>query len=277
MRGIGRYVLEFVRALKEELNDLELLISFNGQLRDEAISAREVVRGLIDKPNIHIWHGVADTGESVGGYTQRRRLSEAALLHHVACLGVDLALSTSPFEGFGDTAVPLLPAQNSFVPTACIFYDAIPWRFKERYLPGKNAVESYRRRIGTLQHSSLNLCISEFSKSESRDLWPTVPAVNIMAGVSPEFLSYLGRDPTQDMRVASRPFALYVGGLDWRKNVATIVDAFRLFPQSLKTTACLALAGDHPKPLLDELCDRWRSVGLPDDQLVLLGHVSDER
>ena len=112
-RGIGRYVREFIRAVSVGEFELDVAISFNAAMSDEAISARTDVQQWIDPSNIHVWQGVAEAGEADIGYSERRRLSEVALSHHVACLKPDVALSASPFEGAQDVAVPLCPMKPS--------------------------------------------------------------------------------------------------------------------------------------------------------------------
>ena len=134
LRGIGRYVQEFIRAISEGDYGVDLSISFNAGMMDEALAARDYVQQWISQSNIHVWNGVAEAGEAYSGYTEKRRLSEIAIAHHVACLNPDIALSASPFEGGGDVAVPLAPDSTPGVPVASIFYDAIPHRFAKEYL-----------------------------------------------------------------------------------------------------------------------------------------------
>ncbi|WP_204323881.1 hypothetical protein, partial [Stenotrophomonas maltophilia] len=74
-------------------------ISFNAAMLDEAIAARDYVGRWVAPRNIHVWNGLAECGEAIGGYSERRKLSEIAIAHHVALLKPDIALSASPFEG----------------------------------------------------------------------------------------------------------------------------------------------------------------------------------
>jgi hypothetical protein len=120
LRGIGRYVTELVRAIAGHYPEVELLVSFNASMPDEALLARESVSNIIDSGNIYVWHGAVSGGEAVEGYTPERRLSEHAIAHHVNCLAPDVALSASPFEGVGDLAVPLLAERGCNSPIASI-------------------------------------------------------------------------------------------------------------------------------------------------------------
>ena len=161
LRGIGRYVQELTRAISAGHPHVELTISFNAAMIDEAIAARDFIRRWVDARKIHMWNGVAEAGEAIAGYTESRKLSEIAIAHHVACLNPDIALSASPFEGSTDVAVPLLPCQALGVPVASIFYDAIPHRFADQYLFTSQLKDYYYRRLAFFREFDLNLCISD--------------------------------------------------------------------------------------------------------------------
>ena len=151
-------------------------------------TARDALAAWIKPRNIHVWHGTAEAGEAPYGYTARRQLSELALAHHVACLQPDIALSTSPFEGVVDPAVPLLPISSQNFPVGCIFYDAIPFRFPSKYLNSNGLNRYYDRRLSLHRKFDFMLAISEFSQQEAEDLVPEVPVATIYAGISEDFL-----------------------------------------------------------------------------------------
>ncbi|MHC2019528.1 glycosyltransferase family 4 protein [Methylobacterium sp. CM6247] len=271
LRGIGRYAQELIRALSER-GDIDLSISFNAAMPDEALAARDVISAWIAPRDIHVWESPRENGEAISGYTDARRLGQIALSHHVACLGVDVAVSTSPFEGHGDAAMPLEPSPLLGCPLASIFYDAIPYRYPDRYLRDPNLRSSYNRRLEILGRYDLNLCISEYSTREATAIVGRGNHVNISAGVSPDFLHLLAMPL---MPTPPGPYVLYVGGLDWRKNVIAIVEAFGRLAGALRASTRLVLAGDHPSELLKDIARRWQELGLRPDMLVLSAHVSD--
>ncbi len=67
----------FIRAISEGDYGVDLSISFNAGMIDEALAARDYVQQWIRQSNIHVWNGVAEAGEGYGGYTEKRRLSES--------------------------------------------------------------------------------------------------------------------------------------------------------------------------------------------------------
>ncbi|MGO9327647.1 MAG: glycosyltransferase family 4 protein [Steroidobacteraceae bacterium] len=242
---------------------------------DEALAARAYVEQWISQSNIEVWNGVAETGEAIGGYTERRRLSEIALAHHVACLNPDIALAASPFEGAGDAAVPLIPGSTPGIPVASIFYDAIPHRFAKKYLTTEQFTSYYYRHLAFYKNFDLNLCISEFSRSEAEEISGNGACVNISAGVSANFLNLLLSGAESNVAVPDAKFVLYIGALDWRKNVITVVDAFDRLPDDLRQEIKFVLAGDHAPWLLANIKARWEELALPPENFVTLGHVSD--
>ena len=277
-RGIGRYVHELIGALATHCPQIELSLSFNAAMVDEAIVAREIVGRWIAPRNIHIWQGLAEGGEAFFGGTPRRQLSSLALAHHVAALAPDVALSASPFEGAGDTAVPLLPFAEAAMPITAIFYDAIPHRYPAQYLTDPGTAASYRRRLAAHAGFDALLGISQFATREAIDLFPAVAAHAIDAG-PPSGLLHAHARPDIGACAglpAGDPFLLYVGALDWRKNVAKVVDAFRLMDPAVKGVLNFVIAGAYDPSQAAVIAAQWRKCGLSPDKLVLLGRVSDD-
>ena len=195
LRGIGRYVIELIRAIGETCPEVEMSISFNATLADTVAEARASVGRWIAAPNIHMWQSAGGSMEIRTGYDFWHRLSEIALAHHVACLSPDVALSASPFEGQSDLAAPLLTRAGHDFPWAAIFYDAIPHRYPERYLAHPGSAAAYDRRLAVQGEFDLLLAISGFAKREALATHPGAKVVQIDAGVSSEFLGLPASPP----------------------------------------------------------------------------------
>lgn len=271
LRGIGRYLEELLRTLSKR-PDIRLNMSFNAAMADEALAARERVASFIPAADIHMWESPRNGGEALFGHSDKRRLGAIALAHHVACLAPDIALSASPFEGFMDEAVPLEPGVLPGCPVASIFYDAIPYRFPDRYLTSTGLRAAYDRRLSLLGHYDLNLCISAFSAQEATEIAGSGVNIDISAGASRDLLAL--RD-TAPVPTSAEPYVLYVGGLDWRKNVEAIVEAFALLAPALRATTRFVFVGPHHAGLLAGLRVRWTRLGLAPDNLVIRTEISD--
>lgn len=274
-RGIGRYVQELILGIVDNHPNVELLVSLNAGMPMEALAARDHLQQWIKPANIFMWHGVAEKGEAIDGYTEKRRLSEIALAYHVALLKPDIGLSASPFEGAFDKAVPLAPNNVSQIPLVSIFYDAIPYRYPAGYLSSSAMRACYERRLAFYSKFDFNLCISEYSRRECVEISKNPRASNILAGVSKDFRDAMEHPETGTPRPTEKPFILYVGGLDWRKNVKSGIEAFAKLPRDLREKYSFVLAGDHPQSLLRDEQERWRKLGLPERDFVAVGHVTD--
>ena len=277
-RGIGRYIIELLKAIVKNYPQVSLHMSFNAALPNQLAAARTLVAGWIEEDNIHIWHGAAKTGEGIGGITPERHFSEIMLAHHVAALEVDIAFSVSPFEGGVDVCVPLLKTYGHDFLIASIFYDAIPLRFPDRYLSDHVALECYKRRLQSYSNFDMTLAISEFSDRELRALTDVENSVPIHAGLSAAFKSILKAQKADKnlLPIVDEPYALYVGGFDWRKNVKLIIEAFSLSDQVVKNELSFVIAGDIYEPEEAALRQQWHAAGLDESKLNIIGRVTDE-
>lgn len=269
-RGIGRYVTELVAALAQR-PDVRLTLSFNLELGGVE-AALDVVRAGAAAPDVRLWHSMVPTGEMFTGLDERRRISEIALAHHVACLGPDVAISASPFEGGDSSAVPFQALPGFPAGTAAIFYDAIPHRYAAHYLTSPARQRLYARRLAFHRDVDVNLAISSFCADEAEELFPGVAVSTIWGGVSSSMFTDHGR---QREKRAFSPYVLYIGGLDWRKNVPSVVDAFARLPQDMRAYVNFVLAGKNGAAEEAEIRERWRAVGLAESRLIMTGHVSD--
>lgn len=282
-RGIGRYVVGLLGAMTRSPRNHEIIVSLNASLSETAPDASAAVMAAMPSCTVHFWQSAATDGEGLGGFGTPRQLSELALSHHARVRRPDFCLSLSPFEGQYDAAVPYLGASDDPVPWGAIFYDAIPSRFPDKYLPHPADRDYYGRRCARLAAADSILAISQFAASEAKQclaLSPTSRVTSVDAGISSGFMATLN-----DIKISSRlnaarapksPSLLYVGGLDWRKNVWSVVDAIAELPDSLGKEMQFVCVGDAHPTLHGELQRHWNSKGLPPHNLVIEGFLPDE-
>lgn len=276
VRGIGRYVAELLRALHAR-GDSQLVVSLNANMTGEAIAARRFLETLLPGVEIHVWFGTAADGESITGYTPMRRADARILVDHVNTLAPDLALSPSLFEGFHDLCSPLVDIAGLHCPTACIFHDAIPHRFPERYFHHPDLTAGYYRRLLAVGHFDLVLCNSDFTAAELAEILEREDGVSIGAGLASAFVDAmaLGEEAgAMDPPLPDR-YVLHVGGLDWRKNIPALISAMALLPQARQGNLSLVLAGGGGTNELVALKAQWAALGLAPDKLVATGWISD--
>lgn len=276
-RGIGRYVADFLIAMAAR-DDVELIISLNANLRDAAFAARQYLNIILPDVRIESWYGIANASESERGWTAQRKADGQILAEHIHMIEPDIALCPSPFEGIDDRASPFLAPHAISCASACIFHDAIPHRYPEQYFYNKNVLEAYYRRLEAVGRYDVVLCNSQFTANEYREILLKQNCVVIGAGLSQSFQHTLLETQRRynDQAIAGgTDFAIYVGGLDWRKNVAAMVTAMAQIPQCRSGAFGLLLVGDHSEPELAPLRALWLQSGLPVDGLRCTGWVSD--
>ena len=185
----------------------------------------------------------------------------------------DLALSASVFEGAVDPAVPFIAGRACQVPTAVIFYDAIPWRFPKQYLSDRGNYSYYKRRIDSLEYFDSVLCISDFSRNEAESVLKRPDAVNMGAGIADSLLTAI---KTYDPKApeAEDKYFLYVGGLDWRKNVKLIFGARELLAER-GLNAKVLVVGDNDDDAIARTKAELSSRANNHRDVVFLNHVSD--
>lgn len=275
VRGIGRYVADLLRAL-DASGKVKLIISLNGTLQEEAIAARAYLRRMVPGAEIAIWYGLTEWGENRTGYCPERMTDEKILNEHINQIAPDVALSPSPFEGAAERATPFIKTEGVNAITACIFHDAIPHRFPDIYLQDENARKCYYRRFEQIDKFDLVLCNSEFTASEYRDIFKKDNAVAIGAGLSETFMALLNEraSAANELAASLGRYVLYVGGIDWRKNVPLLVRALSNVPECIAGDLKLVLAGYihhefHP------IRDLWIEKGLNPANLISTGWISD--
>jgi hypothetical protein len=123
--------------------------------------------------------------------------------------------------------VPSLPDRNfNNHQRAAILYDIIPYIFHEQYLDSDPPIKKwYLERIEMLKKFDVLLAISESSRQDAINLLGINPdkVVNISGAASSHFRKMkLDENDKQELLQrfgVTRPFVLYIGGNDFRKNM----------------------------------------------------------
>ena len=208
---------------------------------------------------------------------QRNALRYGALLD-----GCDVVLIASPFEEDLGMAVPdnrdALAGRRLFT----LLFDLIPYRYPERYLANPVSALRYHARLQLLRESDQVLAISEASRRDAIERLDLAPACvhNIFGAVSPEFHPLTdaetdAADRTQAEHGLSRPFLLYTGGDDWRKNLDGLITAYAKLAPALRQRHQLAIVCRLSTAARAHYQTQARRAGLDDDEIRFTGYISD--
>lgn len=282
-RGIGRYSLAFTQALVRNRGGNEIIIALNGMLEESIEPLRSMFETLLPKDNIKVWYGVGPTRPLEADNKWRRDASRLARESFLAALKPDLVLITSLFEGVGDDAVHSIGSLPTYIPTAVIVYDLIPLLEREKYLDHDHRIEEYYfEGLSYLRNADLFLSISDFSKNELIDTLgiPAGSVINILAAAESHFKPSKPMTD-QDLILKRRfglqkPFVMYSGATDERKNHKRLIEAFAQLPEGVRANYQLAIVGKINQADTTTFQEHAQRAGLSASEMVITGEVSDD-
>ncbi|WP_051971812.1 glycosyltransferase [Massilia sp. 9096] len=281
-RGIGRYSMALALAMARNSAGHELRIVLNEHYPDSAATIRAAFDGLLPQSHITTFVAPLPVGEVDPRNAWRVRTAERIREHHLASLRPDIVHVASLFEGLGDNVVSSALHGNDRFDTAITLYDLIPLMRKERYLSDPNAAAWYYRKLESLKNAALLLAISGSAREEGIDLLglPSERVVNISSAVDaifqPRTLAPGARTELLERHGLKREFIMYTGGIDYRKNIEGLIEAYALLPAQLRRQYQLAVVCSVHEPDRLRLQRLAAKFGLSNDDLVLTGFVSDD-
>jgi glycosyltransferase involved in cell wall biosynthesis len=282
-RGIGRYTMAFTRAIVRNRGEHEIILCLSGLFPDTIESIRAAFYGLLPQDNIRVWHAPGPVSEAQYGNNPRREAAELIREAFLASLQPDVVHITSLFEGYIDDAVTSIGRLDTVTPVSATLYDLIPLLNPEHYLkPNPRYAQYYQRKLEYLRKASVHLAISEFSRQEAMRILDAYAGTTVAISTAlddvfkPQILS---NQISSDLRARfgiTRPFVLYTGGADERKNLPRLIKAYAALPFSLRNTHQLLFAGKMPERNIANLEVIARTSGLKNDELLFAGFISDE-
>ncbi len=282
LRGIGRYSFSLIEAMVRNRGEHEIVLALSGQFPDSIEPIRAQFAGLLPAESIRVWHAPGPILEADPHNKTRRESAELIREAFLASLQPDVLHVISLFEGYVDNAVTSIGRFDQTTPVSVSFYDLIPYLYEEQYLkPDPFYKQYYLRKLEQLRRADLLLAISESSRHEVIDAlaYPDDQVVNVSTAADAHFQPLEISAETRATILAkfhiTRPFVMYTGATDSRKNVEGLIRAYALLPESLRMQHQLVITGamqERDKRRLEELADTHYLVP---GELLLAGFVSD--
>ena len=278
-RGIGRYSLSLALAIARNRRDHEVIIALNGMFPETIAPIREAFRNFLPEGNIKVWFAQGPVREYVQENDTLRSVAELIRESFLASLSPDVVLLTSLFEGFGDDAVTGVSDSAPIFKTAVVLYDLIPFTEPDKYLaPNKLYSDFYTKKIELLKKMDGYLAISAHSAQEGIKYLNLNEknVVNISTACDCLFKK-IHPDKFEDISRLNitKPFVLYTGGADDRKNITGLIKAFASLPHDLKKQYQLVMAGKIPGGNRIELLACTEKAGLNFEDFIFTGYISD--
>jgi glycosyltransferase involved in cell wall biosynthesis len=281
-RGIGRYSMALAQAMVRRGGAHELLIALNSHYPDAIGEVRAAFDGLLPQTQIRVYDLPGPLAEYDKRNAWRVRAAEQLREHYFASLAPDFVHVASLFEGLGENAAASVAHGDGSFDTAVTLYDLIPLLRKDVYLAEAHVARWYYRKLQSLKNAELLLAISGHSRLEAMSALqlPGERVVNISSAVGPEFHPRVPDDGARREMYARfglrGDFIMYTGGIDFRKNIEGLIEAYALLPGTLRARYQLAVVcsiQDHDRVRLQRVVAKF---GLPKDDVVFTGYVSDQ-
>lgn len=281
-RGIGRYSISLAEAMIRQGKDHEFFVILNGAFPEAARAVRDRLSAILPQERIRTFEIVTPCSPMSQDNLWRHQASIALREAFIADLKPDALHTTSLFEGLGDDAVTEIPPPRDGVIQAVTVYDLIPYIKSTPYLDSPDVKRWYYRRLQSLKRADLLLTISSSSRAESIEYLhiPGDRAVNISSAIDPVFKPIKLGKRRHDALLAKYGlgdrFVMYTGGIDHRKNIEGLIEAYAKLPATTRKNRQLAIVcsvRDHDRT---RLLDLARSFGLKDGELVLSGYVPED-
>ena len=182
------------------------------------------------------------------------------------------AVLSNPLEGWCESGTTPQPCGYGSALQVALVYDFIPMLFPEHYLTDPAYRQWYMHRLDALGRFDLLLAISEATRQDAIRILGIDPArvVNISGAVSPHFRPVATLPPAHFG--ITRPYVLYTGNADYRKNLDGMLAAYALLPATLRASHQLVL---NQVGSLAALRSKARALGLHEDDVIVTGHISD--
>jgi glycosyltransferase involved in cell wall biosynthesis len=281
-RGIGRYSLSLAKAIARVSKDShEIVILLNGAFSDSIYDVCNEFEGLVPKDNIKIFHGLRKTDGINPDNNWRRVASEHIYEHYIRLLCPDFLLVTSLIEGFEDETIISIGKCSTEFQTAVILYDLIPLIYPGNYLQHPHVSFWYYNRLDELRRANLLLSISESSRNEAINYlgFPVNDVVNI-SGATDDNFKVIPYSNTEKENLLSRygiskPFVLYAGASDQRKNIEGLIVAYGSLSKTVLASYQLVIAWDFSGPSRKQLIDLALDNCMSSNDLIFTGYVPD--
>jgi len=277
-RGIGRYSMALAQAMLRAGTQHEFHVLLNAAFADAVVSVRASLAGLVPEDRIHVFHLPPGCSQRDVDVSWRTRVAQAVRRCAIQQVAPDVVHMSSLFEGLGDDCATDIDPPLDGVPTAVTLYDFIPWLYRERYLTDEVVQAWYRRKLDAMRRAALLLGISASACIEAESVLPDRlgKVVNISSASNPKLFFPAPPAGAAQRFGLTRPFLMYTGGIDWRKNIEGLVNAFGLLPPALRSRFQLAIVCQADEKSRKHLASVARRAGIAAEDLVMTGFVSDE-
>jgi len=282
-RGIGRYTMALAQAVVRNRDQHDVVLVLNGLFESSIAPIREAFGGVLPPEKILVWVAPGPVGVHDPANQGRQELASVMREAFIASLRPDVVLLSSFFEGYVDNAVTRVDPFDGDVIACVIAYDFIPLLNPVQYLdPHPDYARFYKSKVQQFKQADVFLAISDSSRLETVAHLGIEPhrTTNISAACETFFTPIVISPEQQQARMAkwglTKPFILYTGGADERKNLPRLIEAFARLPAETRFSHQLLFAGKLSRHQQSALMAIAKKHGCAESDLRFTGFLTDE-
>lgn len=279
-RGIGRYSLALFRAMVQAGRDIRFSALFNSAFPAEFEEAKRWIDDILPSDRIFLFDTPGNTARFFPNNAWRATAAAALLESRAKKIAPDFVHVASLFEDFTDDSVTTIGRDGTGWCTT--IYDLIPWYQRDVYLENPSVRRCYMAKLDLARHAELLFAISESARQEAIETLQQPPerVINILGDVDEHFRKM----PVPEARRNSllhglgirTDFVMYTAGIDFRKNIEGLIEAYATLPQSLRSRHQLVVVCKITEDQRDRLIRLGKRRGLAPHELVCTGFVTDD-
>jgi len=278
-RGIGRYSLSITKAIIRNKKSHDVHVVLSSLFPEEIQEIQEELKDSLSSENIHIWHAPKEIS-FLSSSPSERISSELSREVFLETLNPDIIYITSLFEGLVDSVTSSIGNSNALVATT--LYDLIPLINEKPYLDNPDVKQWYMTKVSHLKRADLLLSISESSRNEALQYIDALPnkVVNIATAADAQFrkikISTKQKETLYKRYGINHSFLMYTGGIDHRKNIEGLIEAYAKLDKKIRAKHQLAIVcsiQDEQKKILESLVT---DVGLNLEEVIFTGFISED-
>ena len=274
-RGIGRYTFSLTKEMVKQRAKNEVYALYDINYQDDLNGlTREFNRILPPGHFLPYFHPLTNK--------YGPEAAEMMIIQAYQAVAPDAVLFPNIFENWFEKDYAPIP--NGKFPTAkkvAIIYDIIPYLFKEHYLGANEELKNwYLDRLSNLTRFDLLLAISNATREDviTHLKIKEDKVVNISGSADSSFRKLEITDVEKERILSefgiTRPFILYIGGNDFRKNMEGALRAYSKLPVEIINRYQFVLndVGD-----LKKFRSKAKDLGLSEDDYRVTGFISENR
>jgi FkbM family methyltransferase len=280
-RGIGRYSLSLSQELIRQAGKHEIYLLFNGNM----LTGNENILHSFDNLIPHNRIKIFEAPKKISGHDYSNlwniKAAEKIREHFISTLCPDIVYISSIFEGWIEDVPISIGEYSKNSLTAATLYDLIPFIYSDLYIKKYGAPYFFFQKMQYLKKSDLLITLSDSGSKEAIDhlAFPTEKIINCSVGLDSKFKKYNINDKKKieikKEYSINRDFIFYIGGLDYRKNVEGLIEAFTLLPNRKKFQLVIIVSANEET--IKNFNNFYKSrFNINFDELILISYVSEE-